>query len=62
MDCQKKGFPLKNHLIDIERASVALLNDYRQGALGRITLETPQSRELLIQNHKKILGIDEDDD
>ena len=59
---KKKGFALKNHLIDLERASAALLNDYRQGSLGRITLETPQSRELLIQNHKKILGIDERSD
>ena len=58
---RKKGFPLKNHLIDLEKAAATLLNDYRQGSLGRITLETPQSRELLIKNHKKILGIDEYD-
>jgi ribosome biogenesis GTPase A len=48
---KKKGFPLKNHLIDLEKASATLLNDYRQGCLGRITLETPQSRELVTQNH-----------
>ena len=56
---KKKGFPLKNYLIDLERASATLLNDYRQGSLGRITLETPRSRELLLQNHKKLLGVDE---
>jgi ribosome biogenesis GTPase A len=46
---KKKGFPLKNHLIDLQRASRILLNDYRQGSLGRISLESPKSRELLIK-------------
>jgi ribosome biogenesis GTPase A len=45
---KKKGFPLKNHGIDLKRAAIALLNDYRQGLLGRVSLETPKSRELLI--------------
>jgi ribosome biogenesis GTPase A len=56
---KKKGFPLKNNLIDLEKASITLLNDYRQGLLGRITLETPKSRELMIQNKKTSLDIDE---
>jgi ribosome biogenesis GTPase A len=47
---KKKGFPLKNHDIDMERAAITLLNDYRQGLLGRISLETPSSRELIIKN------------
>jgi ribosome biogenesis GTPase A len=55
---KKKGFPLKNHIIDLERPSVTLLNDYRQGLLGRITLETPKSRDLMIQNTMKPLDID----
>ena len=55
---KKKGFPLKNHIIDLERPSVTLLNDYRQGLLGRITLETPKSRDLMIQNTMKSLDID----
>ena len=56
---KKKGFPLKNHIIDLERSSVTLLNDYRQGLLGRITLETPKSREFMIQNTMKYLDIEE---
>jgi len=56
---KKKGFPLKNHLIDLERASITLLNDYRQGLLGRVTLETPKSREFMIQNGESSLNIDE---
>ena len=47
---KRKGFPLKNHGIDMERAATTLLNDYRQGLLGRVSLETPTSRELTIKN------------
>jgi ribosome biogenesis GTPase A len=47
---KRKGFPLKNHGIDMERAATTLLNDYRQGLLGRVSLETPASRELTIKN------------
>jgi ribosome biogenesis GTPase A len=42
----KKNFPLRNHVIDIEKAATVLLNDYRQGYLGRISLESPESRQL----------------
>ena len=45
---KKKGFPLKNHGVDLERAASTLLNDYRQGLLGRISLETPASRMLMM--------------
>ncbi len=41
---KKKNFPLRNHLPNLEKAATFLLNDYRHGLLGRISLETPQSR------------------
>jgi ribosome biogenesis GTPase A len=44
---KRKGFPLKNHGIDMERAATTLLNDYRQGLLGRVSLETPESRKVM---------------
>lgn len=44
-----KKFLRKNQLVDLERASALLINDYRQGLLGRITLESPKSRELLLR-------------
>jgi ribosome biogenesis GTPase A len=47
---KKKGFPLKNHGVDMERAAITLLNDYRQGLLGRISLETPESRMLMVSH------------
>ena len=43
---RKKNLPLRNHLLDIEKAATILLNDYRQGYLGRISLESPESRQL----------------
>lgn len=48
MIAKKKGFPLKNHRVDLEKAAITLLNDYRQGLIGRISLETPTSRAALI--------------
>jgi len=43
---KNKKLPLKNLSIDRERAGGALLNDYRQGLLGFISLESPSSRYL----------------
>jgi len=34
----------------MERAAITLLNDYRQGLLGRISLETPESRMLMVSH------------
>jgi ribosome biogenesis GTPase A len=37
---------------DLEKAALILLQDYRDGALGRISLETPQSRLQMLQADK----------
>ncbi|MFO1381081.1 MAG: ribosome biogenesis GTPase YlqF [Chitinivorax sp.] len=42
--CRKKGGEL-----DLEKASLVLLTDYRSGALGRISLETPATRVAMIE-------------
>lgn len=39
-----RGLRAKGGRLDYEKAGLALLRDYRSGALGRISLETPQSR------------------
>lgn len=39
--CQKRGFLLKGGLYDIDRAVAALLDEFRDGRIGRITLEAP---------------------
>ena len=34
--------------LDLEKASLILLTDYRSGALGRISLETPATRAAML--------------
>ncbi|MBB3223269.1 ribosome biogenesis GTPase YlqF [Pseudoduganella umbonata] len=41
---QKRGYRVRGGDWDYEKASHMLLQDYRSGALGRISLETPESR------------------
>ena len=36
--------------LDLDKAAIMLLTDYRSGALGRISLETPASREIMLQS------------
>ena len=49
---QRRGYRIKGGSPDYEKAAVTLLNDYRGGALGRITLETPDSRDALVAAHQ----------
>jgi ribosome biogenesis GTPase A len=49
---KRRGFRLKGGDPDFEKAAHALLQDYRSGALGRISLETPQSRALLLATYR----------
>ncbi len=52
----RRGYRLKGGDPDYEKASHTLLQDYRSGALGRISLETPTSRtELLATYHAEPL-------
>jgi ribosome biogenesis GTPase A len=43
---RKRGYLLKGGRIDYEKAGNALVFDYRSGALGRVSLETPESRRI----------------
>ena len=47
----RRGFRQKGGDLDFEKASHTLLQDYRSGALGRISLETPQTRALRLAAH-----------
>ncbi len=40
--CVARGFLLRGGELDIERGVVAVLDEFRGGKIGRITLETPQ--------------------
>ncbi len=47
----RRGFKLKGKGVDLEKAAHTLLQDYRSGAIGRISLETPQSRATLLAEY-----------
>jgi len=49
---KRRSYRLKGGSPDIEKASLALLVDYRTGALGRISLETPETRQHMIEAAK----------
>ena len=53
---KKRGYRIKGGEPDLEKTALALLQDYRTGALGRISLETPQSRRAMLE---KINSIDD---
>ncbi|HLD08653.1 MAG TPA: ribosome biogenesis GTPase YlqF [Methylophilaceae bacterium] len=50
---KRRGYRLKGGSPDIEKASLALLVDYRTGALGRISLETPETRQHMMEAFKQ---------
>jgi len=47
---KKRGCVLKGRggELDLEKAAMILLTDYRTGTLGRISLETPASRQAML--------------
>jgi ribosome biogenesis GTPase A len=45
---KRRGYRLKGGAADFDKAAAALLQDYRDGVLGRISLETPQSRAAMM--------------
>lgn len=45
---QRRGFRSKGGDADMDQAALTLLKDYRTGALGRISLETPESRGIML--------------
>ena len=49
---QKRGLRLRGGEADVEKAAHTLLQDYRSGVLGRISLETPERRVVLLANYQ----------
>ncbi|MBK7661963.1 MAG: ribosome biogenesis GTPase YlqF [Sterolibacteriaceae bacterium] len=45
-----RGYRGKGGVADLEKASLTLLQDYRDGVLGRISLETPDSRRAMLES------------
>ena len=48
---QRRGFRMRGGEFDYEKAAHVLLHDYRTGALGRISLETPETRAAALARH-----------
>jgi ribosome biogenesis GTPase A len=46
---KRRSYKRHDGLWDTEKTAVAFLTDYRSGAIGRISLETPDSRALMTQ-------------
>ena len=45
---RQRGYRIKGNKVDLEKAALMLLQDYRNGALGRISLETQDSRQEML--------------
>ncbi|MEC5397200.1 ribosome biogenesis GTPase YlqF [Uliginosibacterium sp. H1] len=48
---KKRGCRMKGGELDLEKAALILLTDYRSGTLGRISLETPETRAAMLAAH-----------
>ena len=51
MIARKRGFKIRGGELDVEKGAHTLLQDYRHGAIGRISLETPESRREMIRSY-----------
>jgi ribosome biogenesis GTPase A len=55
----RRGYRLKGGDPDFEKAAHTLLQDYRSGALGRISLETPANRVALLASYQPLPSLAE---
>jgi ribosome biogenesis GTPase A len=46
---RRRGYRLRGDDLDLEKAAMTLLTDYRSGVLGRISLETPETRSAMLR-------------
>jgi ribosome biogenesis GTPase A len=49
---KRRGFKLKGGDFDFEKGALTLLQDYRDGTIGRISLETPETRKAMLLQHE----------
>jgi ribosome biogenesis GTPase A len=54
---KQRAFRIKGGGFDFDKAAVALLTDYRNGALGRISLETPATRAAMLAAPPRALPV-----
>jgi ribosome biogenesis GTPase A len=56
---KKRGYIVKGGGMDYLKAARTLLQDYRDGALGRISLETPESRQRMLDASRGMPSVGE---
>ncbi|PPC95266.1 MAG: ribosome biogenesis GTPase YlqF [Methylotenera sp.] len=49
---KRRSYKRHDGLWDTEKTAIAFLTDYRSGAIGRISLETPDSRNIMIEHEQ----------
>jgi ribosome biogenesis GTPase A len=59
---KQRGFRIRGQEFDLEKAAMTLLQDYRSGTLGRISLETPATRAEMLKNSTPQTASDDDED
>jgi ribosome biogenesis GTPase A len=59
--CIVKGPRNRAGELDLEKAAMILLTDYRSGALGRISLETPETRASMLVQPAAPVSVQESD-
>jgi len=59
---QQRGFRIRGKEFDLEKAAMTLLQDYRSGTLGRISLETPASRAEMLKTSTPQADTEQDED
>jgi ribosome biogenesis GTPase A len=50
---KRRSYKSHNGFFDMEKTAVAFLTDYRSGAIGRVSLETPTSRQVMMATNQK---------
>jgi ribosome biogenesis GTPase A len=55
---RRRGLLMRGGEADFEKASMVLLQDYRDGKLGRISLETPQTRSVMLGQKNVVRAAD----
>jgi ribosome biogenesis GTPase A len=62
----KRAYRIKGGELDLEKAAITLLTDYRAGSLGRISLETPATRQLMLASaaslQNKVVALEDSDE
>ncbi|PPD54472.1 MAG: ribosome biogenesis GTPase YlqF [Methylotenera sp.] len=51
---RRRSYKRHDGLYDMEKTAVAFLTDYRSGAIGRVTLETPESRSAMMRSTQAV--------